>query len=429
MKKLMLAVCLIFAVVLHQPARGDTPLDIIGLEKSINDAARRAQETGDHIAQTFANQALKVIAEWKKANADLIGKTFDELDNQTRAVFNELNNTAIRIERGEAVAFIDIQKSLANAGSALSVIPGAFREPQVTFYWPTVILPSGEASIAIKVVGFRLADAEPRARKDGTELPVKRSSDNEILIVMDRATLPFDEQEARSVTVSLDYQLGTFRWYSPLTWFSDDTRTRDLELRLLPKVPGSVSIRPTITTETWETKVTGPETVGGRGRDNAYRATVTVPPALQEAGWILDKDAQANAHFDDNGGDGNGGSSCNGYDARTFTDTSFVFVLTHGHVTRLGRKSDARQNCRVWTHLKRKMVQNQVGDSVHQQLDWLQDREVPLPENTTSSTMTLQLYDGRQFEITDNKDVPYSLFEIFHAPGSVKFRPRPQRDF
>jgi hypothetical protein len=50
-------------------ARADTPLDVLGTEKSINDLARRAQEAGDHIAQAFAEQALRVIAEWKKANA------------------------------------------------------------------------------------------------------------------------------------------------------------------------------------------------------------------------------------------------------------------------------------------------------------------------------------------------------------------------
>lgn len=59
--------------------------------------ARRAQETGDHIAQAFAEQALRVIAEWEKANGRLADKTFEGLDNQSKKTFSEINNIATRI--------------------------------------------------------------------------------------------------------------------------------------------------------------------------------------------------------------------------------------------------------------------------------------------------------------------------------------------
>jgi hypothetical protein len=64
----------------------DTPLDVLGVEKSVNDVSRRAQETGDAIAKSFADQALRVIAEWKEANKELINVSFDRLDGASRGL-------------------------------------------------------------------------------------------------------------------------------------------------------------------------------------------------------------------------------------------------------------------------------------------------------------------------------------------------------
>lgn len=50
----------------------DTVLDILGVEKSLNDAKRNAVNTGDEIAQKFAEQGLRIITAWKEANASLI---------------------------------------------------------------------------------------------------------------------------------------------------------------------------------------------------------------------------------------------------------------------------------------------------------------------------------------------------------------------
>src|SRR5216683_1205956 len=116
---LTLVLSLAFAVSSFAGAQADTPLDLLGVEKSINDISRRAQETGDAVAVAFADQALKVIAAWKKANGDLIDKTFDKLDDQSKKLWSQLNDVATRIEKGETVTFIDLQRTMATAGATI----------------------------------------------------------------------------------------------------------------------------------------------------------------------------------------------------------------------------------------------------------------------------------------------------------------------
>jgi hypothetical protein len=410
-------------------ARADTPLDIIGVEKSINDVARRAQETGDHIAQAFAEQALRVIAEWKKANSELIDKSFDRLDDQSKKLFTELNNIATRIERGEAVTFVDLQRTMATAGSTLSRIPGASKEPTVSFYWPTIVLPSGESKINISIIGSHIANGKPTVSFGGKPVEVKKRSDNEIGFDLDRKDLSSDKAETRSSTLLFRYEVSTARWYNPFSWWSAETRERNIELKMLPGVPGNVTVIPTVRQESWETQVVGPQLVGGVGKDNTYRAPVTITPQLQEEGWVLDKAAQGKGQFDDNGGDGDGGSSCVGYDQGSFTDKSFAFLIQHGHKTEGFHKSDAYQNCRVWIYLKRRKVEEKPAEAATKALNWSKDVDFPLPENTVSTAVKVQMYDGREFSILTDQQVPYGLFQIFRDKSVVKFRPRQQRDF
>jgi hypothetical protein len=430
----MRAACLIALIatalaVSQLTARADTPLDVIGVEKSINDLARRAQETGDHIAQAFAEQALRVIAEWKKANSGLINQAFDRLDSQSQALFRELNDTATRLENGEAVTFIDLQRSMATAGSVIAAFPGASKEPQVAFYWPTIILPTGEPKLGLHIIGSRLADANPTVSFAGGKIPVKKLSDNEIGFDVDRNSLPRDDKNNTKSVFRVEYRVSTSHWYNPFSWWSTEPRERDIEVTMLPNVPGTAVVTPHLVLETWEKTTDGPILIGGVGKDNTDRYGYALTPLQQEQGWIIDKDAQAKAPFDDNRGDGDGGSSCLGYDQHSFTDNSLVFLIQHGHKTSGFSKSDAHQNCRMWLQLKRLTKVEKDGDQIQKQLDWQKDVDVPLADNVIRYAVAISLYTGVSNTINNDQQIPYGLFQIFRDPKLVKFRPRPERDF
>jgi hypothetical protein len=411
-------------------AKADTVLDILGVEKSINDAARRAQETGDYIAQSFAEKALNIIAEWKKANADLIRQTGREVDEKTKNLFAELNTIATRLEKGEAVTFVDMQRAMATAGDVLANAPGSSGEPTVSFYWPTIALPIGETDITIRVIGTRIADANPTISLADKMLKVKKLTTNEISFDVKRDALAKKDTERAKTTFTLDYRVSMSHWYNPFSWWRTEPRRRDLEVTMMPVVPGTLSVKPHIALDSWETKVEANIPTGGHGKDNTDSYGYAITPVDREQGWILDKEAQENASFDDANGAGEGGSHCVGYDKGSFTDNGFTFLVYHGHNTDFwGHKSDAQQSCRMWVHLKRKHHEEKDDQVSDKSLDWLHDVDVQLPDNTISSVIEIGLYTGQRFSVRSDRQIPYSLWEIFRDNDMIKLRPRPQRDF
>lgn len=196
----------VFSIGLVAPAHADTVADILGVEKSINDLSRRAQETGDAVAKAFADQMIKVIEEWKKANKELLADVKAKVDEETAKIFRQMDNTATRIEKGEAVAFIDLQRASASASSLLTRIPAANREPQVTFSWPSIVTPVGETSVNVRIIGSSIANANPTVTaQDGKTIEVKKYSDNEIGFDIARADLQVNDAEPTDNYFKLKY--------------------------------------------------------------------------------------------------------------------------------------------------------------------------------------------------------------------------------
>ena len=422
-KSFMVALALLL---LGGSASADTPLDVLGVEKSVNDVARRAQETGDAIAKSFADQALRVIAEWKKANKELINVAFDRLDEQSRQLFTNINNIATRLENDQSVAIIDIQRTMVSAGDVASKLPLGDREPSVTFIFPTILTPGPKGTVSVHVIGARIANANPRIAEG---IQVKKYSDNEIGFDVDRKAIKAGTDKVERTSFQLAYDLSKSVWYNPFTWWSVEERTRDIDLTMLPEVPGSVSLKKTVHVDDWETMEDGPHIVGGRGRDNTYLTGYNLTPRQIEDGWIVDKVAQEKERFDDNGGDGDGGSSCTGYDPHRFTDTFAAFNIQHGNKDNVTGHHDAHQNCRVWVALKRKRQIEKPLEAETKELHWNSDTDFNLPENLTSFAMEMKLYSGKSYTIQNDDQIPYALFQIIKDKKSIKFRPLPQREF
>jgi|APCry1669192522_1035417.scaffolds.fasta_scaffold03266_3 hypothetical protein len=411
-------------------ARADTVADILGAEKSINDLARRAQETGDHLAEAFASQALRVIEEWKKANAELVKQVSSAVDKETAEMFRQLNAAATRLEKGEAVGFIDLQRAMATAGDVLSRIPGGDGTPQVAFSWPTILLPTGESTITFHVVGTRIAESKPEVTLSGESIAVKRVGDNEISFDVARSKMPVDEKQRTQSTFSLDYKNSTSHWYNPFSWGSSETRHRDLVVSMLPKVAGTVVATPTITIKAWDYMRDGPHLVGGRGKDATYQTGYSLTPLQLQQGWQVDIEAQGQhpTDFNDNGGDGDGGSSCSGFDAHRINANFVGFNIQHGHKGSF-KKSDAHQNCNIWVYLKKPKNEEKTADLIAKPLGWQEDVDLAFPAETTSYAVAVSLYTGRRYTIDSSKKLPYDLYEMFWEPKQLKLRPRPQRDF
>lgn len=430
MKSQSMAVALILMAINSSLAFADTPLDILGVEKSVNDAARRARETGDAVAAAFAEQALKIIAEWKKANTSLINTAFDRLDQTTRDTFTNINNIAVRLEKSEAVAYVDIQRTMAAAGGVIDRLPMASREPQVTFYWPAVLTPNNGQTVSVRIIGTGIANANPRIVDPKGDIKIKKFGDNDIGFEVSRSMLSVSENQAKTTDFTLEYDYLKSGSLNPLSREEKITRDRTIEIRTLPTIPGVVTFTQTVRDEDWERKTIGPITVGGRGKDNRFPTGYSLTPQEIADHWVIDYEAQARAPFDDNHGDGDGGSSCTGYDPGRFTPTYAAFNIQHGHKTDWkGHKSDAHQNCRIWVQVKRKTVAERDLPPDTKNLSWNSDTDFPLNNNFVSYKMSMTLYTGMNYNISSQQQIPYSLFEIIQDNRLMKIRPRPQREF
>lgn len=171
--------------------------------------------------------------------------------------------------------------------------------------------------------------------------------------------------------------------------------------------------------------------MGGVGKDNTDpTAPYTISNELKAQGWIVDPIAQETAKFDDNDGDGDGGSSCLRVDKASITETSFRFLVQHGHNTdAIGHKSDAHQNCRVEVHLMRKHTDEKDVPDVSKPLVWNEPTFFDLPEGFVRYRIDLTLYDGTKYPIEKAELTPYGLYDVTDSDGRITFRPRPQRDF
>lgn len=430
MKRATIAAFLLACGAVGDLAAADTPLDVLGVEKAVNDASRRAQETGDAVARAFADQALRVIAEWKKANQSLINSAIDGLDDQSKMMFTNINNVASHIEHGEAVSFIDLQQAMATAGSVIDRLPATSKEPAVSFYWPTFIVPGSDGTVTVRVLGAQISNANPRVSAGSSSIPLKKLSDNQIAFNLGRSSMAAAELKVKDYDFKLDYDVSKSVWYNPFSWWSTEVRDRDINLTVLPSTPGSITLTQTIRVDDWEYRQIGPITVGGVGHDNTYRTGWGLTPLMVEQGWILDKEKQEHERFDDNGGDGSGGSSCSGYDPSRFSDSFVGFNIQHGHEGGgLAGIHDAHQNCRIWVDLKRKKTTERALDPETRPLSWTNDVDLQFDPKMVSYKVVMKLYTGISYNISSEKDVPYSLFDVLADKVGIKFRPRPQRDF
>ena len=399
-------------------ANADTPADVLGVGKAISDTSR----AGGEIANSFRDAALQVNEAVERSFLKAMDAAHHHVDQEADNVLAKLGYLTSRLEADQDVTFVQMQQAMVSASALVSRIPGADHELAVNFYWPRVIVPSTDDDVSINIIGPGISNVQTTLTSDAKSAYAAKVSDNEYDIHVSKSALLGDAHKSKINMFHINYSVSNSHWYNPFSWFSTEQRQRDITVRRLPDIPAYIKV--TAHVPDWERSVRGPITVGGRGKDKPYPIGVAITPLDQENGWVLDKEAQAKGHFDDNGGDGSGGSSCTGYDPNSFTDKSFIFYLQHGSEGR----SDAHQNCRVWIYMKkRKYVETALPPI---DLSWKKDVQIKLPGGATKYSAIMTLYDSTEYAISDGQPhVPYKLFNLMQENDSLVIRPLPQRDF
>jgi hypothetical protein len=404
-----------------------------GVERKINDVLDHATANGNELVQKMAEQALAVIKAWKESNEALLKLAFDRLDDTTKNIFDEMDKTFIRLESDETIVMRDAQRLSANWIGFVKGLPFTNHNPEVFLYYPRVIRFVKDGGIVpIHIIGPKLASSDP-ALSDNAKSAIKlnRATESELVANLDRAKLTFDDKPSNLASYMLSFDADGLSLFHPTTWmalFRRNATERDLTVWLLPTLAAQYSIKQTV--EKADKEYTSfPVTLSPRGKDNTYSGGVPVPPDLKDARWQIDVEKVLKGGFWSNP-EQSGGSSCTGPDRNSIKADSFIFNMQLGHETDdAGHKSDGSVTCKLTVPILRIVKSSIPGAELKGDVNWNDDAPADLAPNLLSYELTLKMFNGRSYALTDKTKDPYEVVEIIKQPGRITFRPHPPSDF
>lgn len=416
----------VFLVISNAPyAHAEYPGDILlklvigDIEGKANNIINNAKSAGNEFTAALAKNALDVINAWKIANKELIEETFKKLDDSDQKFFNNLDAALEKISHEREITFANAQQLTVQWATIVGNLPFASKDAELYYYTPRVIAPVGNSVISVSLTGPRLANSNPLLVDDQQRrLALRHSTEFELVANIDRKTLKFADTELSFMNLHL-----TFVKSSGL--LSSENSGRDMQIWLLPKIMAHYSIRTKVNTDETSTFTID---VFGKGKDAPYNILISIPPDLKEQKWKLDTEKLLRNDYQivDLGGDH---GHCTGLRRESLSSESFVFYIDLGHRTVGFTKSDAWQNCRLTIPVKRLKHQAIDGPTFEGDLNWTDDKPINLPPDMTSYTVSLKMFDGRSYIVTDIDHLPYGSLSIIKHDQSLIFRPNPPKDF
>src|SRR4051812_41558340 len=105
------------------------------------------------------------------------------------------------------------------------------------------MVPDSASEIPVHVIGPKLAASDPAVTFKNVPVQIQKSRDVELIALLDRKTMSFDEREPHYVPVQIKYDQAQATWWKPWTWVAHDFIQRDMTLLLLPKIMSSYSMQ------------------------------------------------------------------------------------------------------------------------------------------------------------------------------------------
>jgi hypothetical protein len=401
------------------------------LQAKADEIIDRAGATGNSFARTVGEEIRSSIEAWRKANSSLLNQAFSRLDEQQRKLFNDMQNVLDQLSQNETALMSDVQRVSSEIAVMEKNLPFTNHDPEMWDYKPRVVLPVGNNVIAVRVVGPKLSLANPdlHTAKQPQSLEIDKTSDNDLVANLPRSSLQFTDDGSNYAKYNFSFEVSRSQWWNPLSWGKVEKRERALVLWALPKTMAHYVISPTITTSKPTESMTFPADVSPHGKDSTFKSSVTVPPDLVDKGWVIDTEALLKTAWGNPAQTGD--SKCGGVDRDSIKPTGFLYNVVLGHETdRAGHKSDGMCECSADVPLMRTLTVTGAGYPLEGDLTWTDDANVKLPDGTQQYEISLKMFDGRSYIITDDANVPFGVVKISRqGNAAVLFRPRPPSDF
>jgi hypothetical protein len=415
----------------HQRAWADLPgeapvssvLDDLG--GRMNGAIEGARHQGDLFTWGLFQHGLDLLDAWKTTNKDLMNTAFGKLDDSTQHMFNQMDALVEKVTQNKEITFDEIKDVTAQWSQTLAGLPLSNASIDVLDYKPRVIVPFGENTIELTIVGPNISNANAELTdQNGIKLALQKSKAYELLLRLKRESLPFEDKNSEWVTYKLNFDK------EPTALFEREPTQRDLQVWLLPKRLAHYKLE-TVVSVAYVDKSTFVAHPSGKGKDSAYDYAVPVPAQLQKDGWRIDitklKSLKGREWITDRGGDH---GHCSGIRENTLTENGFIFFMDLGHKTgTFGKKSDAYQNCEVTVPIYKTRDEDEKGPPIEGDVSWNADTAIDLPRNLKSFKVTFSVFNGRDIIVTDTSNVPLSYLSVLREGSVLIFRPNPPSDF
>ncbi|WP_415836490.1 hypothetical protein [Palleronia rufa] len=382
-----------------------------GFREEFEGVARAAESAGKEMIAELAKAVIAMIDAAEASAGDLVGQTFASLDSSLRDTFNEVDELATRLERGQEVLIEDATRlSAMMFDSAGSRVPLIVQEKfEVYTYKPRVIAPIGPTRIVVEAIGPGIGAARPEARINETDLEIEIPDRNTIRILLERDRFNFTRQPDRTATVVLTFD------ERPRTRFfrRDPNRiTRQFSLWLLPTAVARLGLEQDIleTEREWDVRRVR---VNASGKDVLRGPYATLPDDDIAAGWDLDVETLGQAVRSGNGGKRFFGGfdedsvDCVGPNMERTREHSVEFQIQLGSINGRG----AGGSCWIALPMVRSSERESTISLIERPyLTWSDDRTLEVFEETIRWRLFLDFYDGTRRVLTnDAADPPMDI--------------------
>jgi hypothetical protein len=433
-RQLATGVLLVFSLIAidSRPSWALEPITDALLDKAdsnAKDVFARAEAAGNAVAKAIGEQMLKAIQALREAVHSSIGDAKEAYLQSQRETYDNISKLLDQAEDLEKVSMTDVTSLLATVSNEVGNLPFVNMPPTVMLYQPHVMVPDGPSEIPVHVIGPKLAASDPAVTFKNVPVQIQKSRDVELIALLDRKTMTFDEREPHYVPVQIKYNQAQTTLWKPWTWFTDDIIQRDMTLLLLPKIMASYSIQTKLNSTDYKYKDIQ-RSAGGHGKDNVMDLGIGLDPPDVRDGWKIDVDKLVKGGLKYRETSGDAGASCSGLLPATLTPDGFSFRLTHGHKTDwAGHKSDVDVQCAMTVPLVKATPIVIDGPTLTGDIGWLKDVREPFPADLASYVVALKLFNSKEYLLDGDTKVPYGLIEITRGKDFIQFRPKPPADF
>jgi hypothetical protein len=433
-KQLVIGILIIFSLITIDSRPGWTlePITDALLDKADRDAKdviARAEAAGNAVAKAIGEQVLKAIQALREAVHSSIGDAKEAYLQSQRETYDNISKLLDQAQDVEKVSMTDVTSLLATVSNEVGNLPFVNMPPAVMLYQPHVMVPDGPSEIPVHVIGPKLASSNPAVTFKNVAIQIQKSRDVELIALLDRKAMTFDEREPHYVPVQIKYDRAQTIWWKPWTLFIHDIIQRDMTLLLLPKLMGSYSIQTKLNSTDYKYKDIQ-RSAGGHGQDNVMDLGIHPDPPDVKDGWKIDVEKLVKGGLKYWETSGDGGASCSGLLAATLTPDGFSFRLTHGHKTDwAGHKSDVDVQCAMTVPLVKSTPIVIDGPRLAGDIGWSKDVRQSFPADLASYVVALKLFNSKEYLLDADTKVPYGLIEISRGKDFIQFRPKPPADF